>query len=126
MTKLDDFIKETVGNGTWMIYVQPPDRKCPNCELLERFFEINSIKYERIDIHTPEAATEMGFRYVFPIFTPVIQKGFKVYYKQLWSQHGKKLNFEAIKDIIDPYRENWIDLEEEKKGVTCEGDVCKI
>jgi hypothetical protein len=123
LTKLDDFIKRTVASEMWMIYVQPPHKKCPNCEMLESFFEINNIKFERIDIYTPEAASEMGFRYVFPIYTPVLQKGLKVYYKQLWSEHGKKLNFSAIKDIIDPYREDWIDIENEKE---CKDGVCEI
>lgn len=123
MTKLDDYIKKAVDNETWLLYKQPSNKKCPNCELLENFLKLNNIEFENIDIYTPEAATELAMHYCFPIYTPVLQKGYFIYYKQLWLEHGKKLNLSKIKWILDPDKKDWIDLDGE---IECKDGVCKI
>lgn len=122
MTKLDKEIELAIGYEDWIVYVQPESKKCPNCEILETFMTINNILYLSVNMITPEAMTELYFRYCFPAYTPVLQKGTKIYHKELWNEYGKTLNLERIKYILDPSKKDWIDV---KEG-SCEGGVCKI
>lgn len=126
MTELDNKIKNAFDNNIWIVYRQPENKKCPNCEILERMFKMNNIEYKSIDISTPESLTELAFRAsCFPKFTPVLQKGKHVYYRELWKEHGKVLDLERIKILIDGNR-RWDSNEVDSNEVVCEGDVCEI
>lgn len=122
MSELDNQIKNLIDNDRWIIYCQPEYRKCPNCDVLKELFSVNRIDFESVDIFTPESATELAVRDVFPKYTPVLQKGSNVYYKQLWSDHGVSLNIPRIKYIVDSKKEDWIDV----SGSECKDGVCKI
>lgn len=133
MTKLDDKIKMLVDKNNWVVFLQPwivyrqpENRKCPNCEILEKLLEINDIGFASINIATPEALTELAFRdSCFPKFTPVLQRGDGVFYKQLWKIHGEELDIDMIKHILDPNKKDWIDLAD-SDAKKCENGVCEI
>lgn len=124
LTELDNVIKNAFDSNVWIVYRQPKSKKCPNCEILEKVLEMNNIKFESVDIATPESLTELAFRAsCFPKFTPVLQRGERVYYRELWKEHGKVLDLERIKELIGVNgNREWKDL----NTVICEGDVCSI
>ena len=107
-----------------VVYRQPRSRKCPNCEILENLLKINNIEFDSVNLVTPESMTEMATHWIFPMFTPVLQIDGKIYYKELWSIHGKILNIPEIKKLIDKTKKDWKDIEDNE--VICEGGVCTI
>ncbi len=133
-SELDLLIEDAVNKEQWIIYVQFLGRECPNCELLEKFLTINGIEHQPINIRTPEAATEMAFRgcmpkngsvleACIPKFTPVLQRGKTVFYRELWQEHGKTLDFDRIKQLIDPNKSEWVDV---VKTHECKDGVCSL
>lgn len=125
MTELDKRIENAVNNNIWIVYRQPVHKKCPNCEILKEMLRINDISFVSINIATPEAMTELAFRgSCFPKFTPVLQKGYSIYYRQLWKTHGKELHIPRIRYIIDPDKQDWIDTKETEQ--ICKDGICEI
>jgi len=128
---VDIVIEKTKARGAWIIYVQPAGHECPNCVLLEKFLHINNINYKAINIRLPESATEInicggcmgGKSNGYPMFTPVLQHGTTVFYKELWLDHGKTLNMDAIKKILDPGKNDWVDVAKEHE---CKDGVCSL
>ena len=107
-----------------VVYRQPRNRKCINCEVLENFLKINNVEFDSVNLLTPESMTEMAMQWVFPAFTPVMQVNDKIYYRELWSVHGKTLNIPGIKKLVDDTKKDWKDMEDNK--VICEGDICIV
>ncbi len=123
---LDITIEDAVAQKKWLLYVQPPGSACPNCELLEKFFTLNNIEHQAVNIKTPESATEIAFRGIMPRVTPVLQHGTAIFYTELWQEKGyktkKTLDIEAIKRTIDPDKKDWVDV----KAHECKDGVCTI
>ncbi len=107
-----------------IVYRQPRNKKCPNCEILENFLRVNDIEFDSINLITAEAMTEMAMHYIFPMFTPALQINDDIYYRELWKTHGKILNISVIKRLVDSSKIDWKEVEDVNK--ICEGGVCKI
>ena len=107
-----------------IVYRQPRSRRCPNCEVLENFLKINNIEFDSVNLLTPESMTEMAMQWIFPAFTPVMQVDDKIYYRELWSVHGKTLNIPGIKKLVDNTKKDWEDEKDDK--VVCKGDSCIV
>lgn len=97
--------------------------ECPNCEILEDLLNLNSIEYQRVNIATPAAMTEIAMHGVSPMFAPVLQICDNIYYKEMWKDHGKILNIEKIKNLIDDRKEWKSGFESSKE---CKDGVCVL
>lgn len=62
---------------------------CPNCKILKQSIEKMNLKFNEVDMSTPESLTELRMNGVFTMAAPVLQINNKFYtYDELFTQDG--------------------------------------
>lgn len=73
--------------------------RCPKCNKLKKFLEVNSVPFEVADMSTPEALTELRFNGVFTVTAPVLQINNEfLTYTEIF--RGEEVNSEKILGIV--------------------------
>ena len=76
---------------------------CPNCKKVKEFLAAEGKEYEKVDITTAEALTELRMQGVFTLITPVVQIG-SVFLTHNDLFNGDELRKERIKELIKKER----------------------
>ena len=77
---------------------------CPHCKQVKDFLAAAGVKYEDVDITTPEALTELRMNGVFTLITHVLQVGSTfITHDELFN--GEDLRVETLKKLIDEGKE---------------------
>jgi hypothetical protein len=105
------------------VYRQPRNKRCSNCEILEKLLTANDVEFDSINLVTPEIMTEMAMHHVFPRYTPVLQIDNNIYNTELWLVGGKTLNIPEIKKLVDGSRKYWNEVGDIG---ACDCGVCQI
>lgn len=69
ISKIDALVKQ---GRTVKVY---STKDCPRCEQLKRLLRSYGIRYDEVDVSTPEALTELRINGVFTLTAPVLQVG---------------------------------------------------